>query len=63
LDYFIATKVSIERKDVLNIDEITKLQGLYKQMYKPAIDIYRKDTAERGKIKEKNEKNLIGLNF
>jgi Holliday junction resolvasome RuvABC ATP-dependent DNA helicase subunit len=51
LDYFVATKVSIERKDVLNIDEITKLQGLYKQMYKPAIDIYRKDTAERGKIK------------
>lgn len=46
---FLATKVSIEKKNALTNDELTKLQGLYKQMLGPAIDIYRKDVAERGK--------------
>jgi hypothetical protein len=44
----LATKVSIERKNTLTTDERTKLQGLYKQMLGPAIEIYRKDTVERG---------------
>lgn len=34
---------------MLTGDEIGKLQGLYKQMLGPAIDIYRKDVADRGK--------------
>jgi hypothetical protein len=50
-----ATKVSIEKKMMLTTDEITKLQGLYTQMLGPALDIYRKDKAERGK-KFKNKK-------
>lgn len=46
----VATKVSIERKNYLTADEITKLQGLYRQMIGPSTEIYRKDRAERGKI-------------
>jgi hypothetical protein len=47
----LASRVSITKKDTLTPDEITKLEGLYKQMLRPAIDIYRKDKAERGRRK------------
>ena len=52
--FFLATKVSIERKNMLTLDEVTKLQGLYRQMLGPAMEIHRKDSAERGKQKKKN---------
>ncbi|CAF3406424.1 unnamed protein product [Rotaria sp. Silwood1] len=42
-----ATRVSIERHDVLTTEEFDKLQGLYTQMFRPAMEIYRKDKDER----------------
>ncbi|CAF0900115.1 unnamed protein product [Rotaria sp. Silwood1] len=42
-----ATKVSIEKKNILTNEEITKLQGLYKQMLGPAYEIYQKDRVDR----------------
>jgi hypothetical protein len=48
LNTFSATKVSIERKDMLSSDELSKLQGFYRQMLGPAIEIHRKDLTERG---------------
>ena len=47
--FFSATKVSIERRDVLTKDEFHKLEGLYKQMLGPAVEIHRKDKEKRGK--------------
>lgn len=46
---FLATKVSIERKNVLSTNEIERLEKLYQQMLGPAMDIYRRDQNERGK--------------
>jgi len=45
----LATKVSIERKDILTTDEFNKLQGLYTQMLGPAIEIYQQDKDQRGR--------------
>lgn len=55
----LATKVSIERKNQLTADEITKLQGFYRQMIGPAVEIYRKDVAERGKSSRAFEEELV----
>jgi hypothetical protein len=41
------------------MDEITKLQSLYKQMLGPAIDIYQRDRAERGKTRKKKRRKKI----
>lgn len=49
---FLATKVSIERKNILTTDEVSKLQGLYHQMLGPAMEIQRRDLMERGKDTE-----------
>lgn len=45
----LATKVTIEQKDVLTTDEYHKLQGLYLQKLGPATQIYLKDKEERSK--------------
>ncbi|CAF2557981.1 unnamed protein product [Rotaria sp. Silwood2] len=42
-----ATRVSIERHDILTTEEFDKLHGLYTQMFRPAMEIYRKDKDER----------------
>ncbi|CAF4058119.1 unnamed protein product [Rotaria sordida] len=42
-----ATRVSIERHDILTIEELDKLQGFYTQMLRPAMEIFRKDKDER----------------
>ncbi|CAF4427297.1 unnamed protein product, partial [Adineta steineri] len=49
---------------MLTSDEVTKLQGLYKQMLRPAIDIYRKDKAERdltGSFFRKSDQVLLNI--
>ncbi|UJR28669.1 hypothetical protein I4U23_009898 [Adineta vaga] len=59
-----ATKVSIAKKNMLTADELTKLQGLYKQMLRPAIDIYRKDKVERdlpGSAFRKSDQVLLSI--
>ena len=53
---FSATKVSIERKNILSPDEIERLEKLYQQMLGPAIDIYRRDLTERGEEKQSTGK-------
>lgn len=54
-EIFSATKVSIERKNTLTTDEMNKLETLYKQMLSPAIDIHRRDIADRGKSKPSDD--------
>lgn len=42
-----ATKVSIEKRQNMSVDEAGKLHGFYKQMLGPAKEIYQKDQFER----------------
>ncbi|CAF3064750.1 unnamed protein product [Rotaria socialis] len=59
-----ASKVSIERHDILTTEELNKLQGLYAQMVRPAMEIYRKDTEERylsEKLFRKSEQILLSI--
>lgn len=45
----LATKVSVERRDILTTDEFKKLQGLYLQKLGSATQIYEQDKEERGR--------------
>lgn len=49
--FILATKVSIEKRDILSAAETKKLQELYVQKMGPAKVIYEEDREQRGKRK------------
>ena len=49
----LATKVAIEKRDILTTAETRKLQELYEQKMAPAMMIYEKDREQRGKGNER----------